>query len=143
MHWPHGPRGSLSGARRWDRFADEQTGLFDPLADTMSGMEVLMLRFSIRDVLWLTVVVAMVCAWHLERREARRQQLEDRAKLSAQESELKRKAAQLTIMQDVLNAARDEAKTVRKQLVEFVATQEDQAKIDVGPGLFHRVGAPQ
>jgi prefoldin subunit 5 len=102
-----------------------------------------MFRFAIRDMLWLTVVVAIVCTWHIERREARRQQVEDHARMSAQEQELKQKAAQLTIMQDVLNAARDEARTVRKQLVEFVATQEDQAKLDVGPGLFHRVSAPQ
>jgi septal ring factor EnvC (AmiA/AmiB activator) len=102
-----------------------------------------MIRFTIRDVLWLTVMVAMACAWHLERRDARRQQLEDRARLSAQERELKQKAAQLTMMQDVLNAARDEARKVRQQLVEFVATQEDQAKIDVGPGLFRRVATPQ
>ena len=101
-----------------------------------------MFRFAIRDILWLTVGVAMACAWHLERREARRQQLEDRARLMAQEQELKKKALQLTIMQDVLNGARDEARAVRKQLIEFVATQEDQAKIYVGPGLFHRVAAP-
>jgi len=102
-----------------------------------------MLRFSIRDVLWLTVMVGMACGWHLERGDARQEQLEDRARLSAQEAELKRKAAQMTIMQDVLNAARDEARTVRQQLVEFVATQEDHAKIDVGSGLFHRVTTPQ
>lgn len=102
-----------------------------------------MFRFTIRDVLWLTVVVAIFCTWHIERREARRQQLEDRANLSAQEREIKQKAVQLTIMQDVLNTARDDARTVRKQLAEFVATQEDQAKIDVGAGLFHRVTTPQ
>lgn len=27
-----------------------------------------MFRFTIRDVLWLTVVVALVCAWWLDRR---------------------------------------------------------------------------
>ena len=102
-----------------------------------------MLRFSIRDVLWLTVMVAIACTWHLERRDGRRQQLEDRARLSAQEGELKRKGVELTIMQDVLNEARAEARTFRKALVEFVATQEDQAKIDVGPGMFRRLTTPE
>ena len=101
-----------------------------------------MLRFAIRDVLWLTVLVAMACAWHLERRDARHQQIEDRARLSAQEQQLKQKAVQLAIMHDVLHGAREDARAVRKQLIEFVATQEDQAKIYVGPGLFHRVAAP-
>ena len=102
-----------------------------------------MFRFMIRDLLWLTVVVAIVCAWHIERRQVRRQPLEDRVRLSAQQREIKQKEMQLTIMQDVLNAARDDARTVRKELVEFVATQEDQAKIYVGPDLFHRVAPPQ
>jgi type II secretory pathway component HofQ len=31
-----------------------------------------MFRFTIRDVLWLTVVVGLACAWGVERRESRK-----------------------------------------------------------------------
>src|SRR5262245_54915211 len=102
-----------------------------------------MFRFTIRDILSLTVLVAIVCAWHLERRDARREQIADRAKLSAQERELQHKTSQLAVMQDLLQNVREDARAIRKQLVEFVATQEDQAKIDTGPGLFHRVANPR
>jgi cell division protein FtsL len=43
-----------------------------------------MLRFTIRDVLWLTVVVALAAAWFVDRRhQERKLQLERNANIEA------------------------------------------------------------
>ena len=49
-----------------------------------------MFRFSIRDVLWLTVVVAMSVAWWVERRraETEHRRAEDAAALASKSAKL-------------------------------------------------------
>jgi len=101
------------------------------------------MRFNIRDLLWLTVVVALWLGWWTQRREALRQRLDDRAKISAQASALATREAEIAVLQDKLNTVKAEERAVRDQLAEFVATQDDKARIDVAPGLFYRVATPR
>jgi len=101
------------------------------------------MRFTIRDIFWLTVVVALSLGWWIQRRDAARRRLEDRAKIAIQAAELKGKEAQISLLHDSLSKVRADERAVREQLAEFVATQDDKARIDVAPGLFHRVGSPK
>jgi hypothetical protein len=94
------------------------------------------MRFTIRDLMWLMVVVALYLGWSIQQRDAMRQRRSDRMELAAQAAELERKNALLKALQDNERAA-------RQQLAEFVATQDDKARIDVAPGLYYRVAAPR
>ena len=76
------------------------------------------MKFSIRDVLWLTVVVALAVCWALDRVALRRS--ESRALMEAQRSlqmaELARAQAELAraqgiAMEAAANAAREAEKT--------------------------------
>ena len=101
------------------------------------------MRFTIRDLLWLMVVVALYLGWNIQQRDARRQRLDSAAKIAVQTAELERKNAEIGSLQENLTNLRADERAARQQLAEFVATQEDKARIDVAPGLFHRVGAPR
>ena len=107
-------------------------------------MAVPMFRFTIRDLLWLMVVVALsVCCW-TDRQSARRRQLHDDAKIAAQEQLLGAKDAQLAAIRTELADTKVEERAIRQQLAEFVSTQEDKLKIDVGPpGFFVRLAHPR
>jgi len=103
-----------------------------------------MFHFTIREILWLMVIVAFAICWWTDRRSARRRQLHDEARLAAQEQLLGAKDAQLVIIRTKLESARDDESAIREQLAEFVATQEDKMKIDVGPpGFFRRLAHPR
>src|SRR3954452_18626814 len=101
------------------------------------------MRFTIRDLMWLMVVVAFYLGWWIQQRDARRQRLDNQTKIAAQAAELKGKDAQIAMLQDNLSDVRAAERAVREQLVEFVATQEDKARVDVAPVWFHRVTAPR
>jgi septal ring factor EnvC (AmiA/AmiB activator) len=101
------------------------------------------MRFTIRDLMWLMVVVAFYLGWWIHNRDARRQRLDSAARIAAQTAELERKNAQIGALQENLTNLRADERAARQQLAEFVETQDDRAKIDVAPGLFHRVAAPK
>jgi septal ring factor EnvC (AmiA/AmiB activator) len=103
-----------------------------------------MFRFTIREILWLTVIVALAVCWWTDRRSARRRQLDDQQRIAAQEQRLKFKDAQLVAVRTMLESANTEASAIREQLAEFVATQEDKMKIDVAPpGFYRRLAHPR
>jgi hypothetical protein len=93
--------------------------------------------------MWLMVVVALYLGWWIERREAMQQQVMVRGKLATLVSQLVTKNAQVEALEDILNNVRADERVAREQLAEFVATQDDKARIDVASGLFHRVAAPR
>jgi hypothetical protein len=74
-----------------------------------------MFRVGIRDVLWLTVVAALVCAWWVERAAIKNERYElaaERELLKAQRREFDAKFLLLVDAQDRLNAV--EAKLDRQ-----------------------------
>lgn len=100
-----------------------------------------MFRFTIRDILWLTMIVAFAVCWWTDRQSARRRQLHDEARMAAQEQRLRAKDAQIVALRTRLEGAKADENAIREQLAEFIATQEDKMKIDVGPpGFFRRLG---
>ena len=102
-----------------------------------------MFRFTIREILWLTVIVALAVCWWTDRRSARSRQLHDQEWIAAQEQLLKAKDAQLATVRTRLEDAKAEESAIREQLAECVATQEDKLKIDVAPpGFYRRLALP-
>jgi hypothetical protein len=102
-----------------------------------------MLHFTIRDLFWLTLVVALALCWRTDRRAAFRQRLADRARISEQEQALQTKDTKIAIIQARLETTQADERATREQLAEFISTQEDRAKIDVAPGLFRRLTRPE
>ena len=87
-----------------------------------------MFRFTIREILWLTVIVALAICWWTDRHNARRRQLDDQERIAAQEQLLKAKDLQLAGVRTRLEGANAE---------------EDKMKIDVAsPGFYHRLAHP-
>jgi septal ring factor EnvC (AmiA/AmiB activator) len=102
-----------------------------------------MFRFTIRDLLWLTVVVALAAAWWSDRRDAIRQRLDNQARIARQELRLTEQETRITAVEEMLARSKGETTALRQQLREYVATQEDKVRIDIAPGFFHRLpGAP-
>ena len=97
------------------------------------------MRFAIRDLFWLTFVVALTVCWWMDRQRAFRQQWDDKAGLAAQQHALAAAELQLTMVQAKLETARAEEKALKDQLAGFIAAQEDKLTIDVGPSLFRRL----
>jgi len=67
-----------------------------------------MFRFTIRDVLWLTVVAAVACAWLVERTAMKNERYElaaERELLKARRHELDAKFLMLVDAQDRVNNA--------------------------------------
>ena len=60
-------------------------------------------RFTIRDLLWLTALVAVLAAWWIENADIKR----ERAMLKQQQAELTEQKADLTEKTDDLNALRE------------------------------------
>ena len=98
-----------------------------------------MFRFSIRELLWLIVVVALAACWWTDRRDARRQKLEYQARIAAQEVALRAKDTHIAAVRARLESTRADATAIRELLAEFIATQEDKLKIDVGAGYYRRL----
>src|SRR4029450_9815630 len=67
-----------------------------------NGRERPMLHFPIRDLFWLTLVVALALCWWTDRRSALRQCLADRARVAAQDHALQTKDAQIAIIRATL-----------------------------------------
>ena len=101
-----------------------------------------LLQFTIRDLLWLMVVVSFYLGWCIERREAVRQQFVVREKLATLVTQMENKNSQIDSLQQSVNNVSADERAARERLAEFVATQDDQARVDVAPGLFHRVASP-
>jgi|SRR5262245_2659348 len=102
-----------------------------------------MLHFTTRDLLWLTVAVALALCWWTDRRDALRHRLADRARIAEQEHALQVKDTHIAIIQTRLEGVQADERSARQQLGEFIATQDDQLKIDVAPGLFRRLSGLQ
>jgi hypothetical protein len=101
------------------------------------------MRFNIRDLLWLMFVVALAAGWWTDRRDTTRQRFDDRARIAAQEQALEAKDAHIATIQARLDSSRADEKVLREELAEFIATQEDKLKVDVGAGLFYRLSKPK
>jgi len=74
-----------------------------------------MFRFTIRDVLWLTVVVALAVGWFVEHRATERRFAAQEAKLAAQGAAHKREMAALnTALKSGLNSVRNEVRRIKR-----------------------------
>jgi hypothetical protein len=67
-----------------------------------------MIRFTIRDVLWLTALVAMGLGWGLDNRASVRQRKEFKLTTLRLEQGLKSKNKEATILRFMLNSSRKE-----------------------------------
>lgn len=75
-----------------------------------------MFRFTIRDVLWLTVVTALACAWWIERATIKNERATlaaERESLKAKRRELDAKFLMIVDAQDRINSG--EARLNREQ----------------------------
>jgi septal ring factor EnvC (AmiA/AmiB activator) len=97
------------------------------------------MRFTIRELIWITLVVAFAACRCADRRDAHRQRLKDKSQISEQAKLIKQNEAQVVSVQKMLLSARADERAIREQLADFVATQEDKLRIDVSPGLFTRL----
>src|SRR5262245_22432917 len=98
-----------------------------------------MFRFLIRDLLWLTVVVALAACWYSDRRDAARRDLAARSRIADQQQALRAKDTHIAAIQARLESTRADERAIREQLTEMVSTQEDKMRFDVGPGYFRRL----
>ena len=74
-----------------------------------------MFRFTIRDVLWLTVVVGLAVGWFVEHRATERRFAAQEAKLAAQEAAQKIDMAALnTALKSGLNSVRNEVRRIKR-----------------------------
>jgi uncharacterized coiled-coil protein SlyX len=97
------------------------------------------MRYSLRDLLAITVIVALALGWWTNLERFRRQRSLDRARISELEQRLKTKDSQIATLNSRLAESWAEERALRHELAEFVASQEDKLKIDVAPGYFVRL----
>jgi hypothetical protein len=97
------------------------------------------MRYSLRDLLAVTVIVALAIGWWTNLQQSRRRQQLDQARVAALDQQLKAGDAQIAALNTRLENSRTEERHLREELAEFVATQEDKLKIDIAPGFFVRL----
>lgn len=86
-----------------------------------------MFRFTIRDLFWLTVVVALLAAWWLDRNSLRRE-----SALQLRAAEAERKKAQLELyevnIQNLRNQSRQDAERLKRESRDRAAWEAVKAK---------------
>ena len=74
-----------------------------------------MFRFTIRDVLWLTAVVALAVGWFVEHRATERRFATQEARLAAQETAHKKDIAALnTALKTGLKGVQNEVRRIKR-----------------------------
>jgi hypothetical protein len=79
-----------------------------------------MCRFTIRDVLWLTVVVAALTCWYIDRREFAARVTAVKTKLAATDADLKATTQKLKTATQGISTLQSDARRLRTKLAGHV-----------------------